>query len=139
LADRAHLVRIACTRYEPYQESYTASDGRTVPLLFLPYPEHRTLAEASWGRVPAMLAAFEERFGAYPFADEKYGMAEFFWAGSMENQTLTHECGGRDEANDGRSPTAAHLRRDLLGERVAERDRRGSEKPVGSVNRGSDL
>ncbi len=29
-----------------------------------------------------MLGAFEDRFGPYPFAGEKYGMAEFFWGGA---------------------------------------------------------
>lgn len=84
-----YLIGIACTKYEPYEEIYEAKDGRSLPLLFLPYPEHRALAEISWGRTGEMLAAFEDRFGPYPFAGEKYGMAEFFWGGAMENQTLT--------------------------------------------------
>jgi aminopeptidase N len=84
-----YLIGIAVTRYAPFGQIYTADDGRTLPLLFLPYPEHRALAEESWGRVRGMLAAFEGRFGPYPFPGEKYGMAEFPWGGAMENQTLT--------------------------------------------------
>jgi len=36
-----------------------------------------------------MLTAFSEGFGIYPFADEKYGHADFLWGGAMEHQTLT--------------------------------------------------
>jgi len=84
-----YLISVACTNYEPFTDTYRSADGRTLPLLYLPYPEHREAAERSWGRIPLMLAAFEERFGPYPFHGEKYGMAEFSWGGAMENQTLT--------------------------------------------------
>lgn len=84
-----YLVSIACTNYSVFEDAYQGAGGETLPLLYLAYPEDREDAEISWGRTPEMLAAFEERFGPYPFAGEKYGMAEFFWGGAMEHQTLS--------------------------------------------------
>jgi aminopeptidase N len=36
-----------------------------------------------------MLELYSGLFGLYPFIEEKYGMAEFGWAGGMEHQTCT--------------------------------------------------
>lgn len=84
-----YLVSVACTNYSVIEDLYHGVDGEPLPLLYLPYPEDRDDAELSWGRTPEMIAAFEERFGTYPFSGEKYGMAEFFWGGAMEHQTLS--------------------------------------------------
>ncbi len=84
-----YLVSVACTNYEVFEDLYQGEQGEPLPLLYLAYPEDRADAEISWGRTPAMIAAFEERFGPYPFAGEKYGMAEFSWGGAMEHQTLS--------------------------------------------------
>jgi aminopeptidase N len=32
---------------------------------------------------------FNELFGEYPFASEKYGHAQFGWGGGMEHQTMS--------------------------------------------------
>jgi hypothetical protein len=36
-----------------------------------------------------MLAVFTEKFGMYPFVDERYGHAEMQWGGAMEHQTCS--------------------------------------------------
>ena len=35
------------------------------------------------------MTLFNELFGTYPFADEKYGHAQFGWGGGMEHQTMS--------------------------------------------------
>ena len=84
-----YLVSIACTNYAVFESTHQGPNGETLPLLFLAYPEDRDRAEVSWGRTSEMIAAFEARFGPYPFYGEKYGMAEFSWGGAMEHQTLS--------------------------------------------------
>ncbi|MGH7132638.1 MAG: M1 family aminopeptidase [Phycisphaerales bacterium] len=44
---------------------------------------------AIWLRSKQMLTAFSDRFGAYPFAQEKYGIYQFSFNGGMEHQTCT--------------------------------------------------
>ncbi|MBD3163298.1 MAG: hypothetical protein GF346_12535 [Candidatus Eisenbacteria bacterium] len=84
-----YLVSVAATNYAVGTDVYVGATGEPLPLLYLAYPEHFDLALGSWGRTGAMIGAFEERFGPYPFPGEKYGMAEFSWGGAMEHQTLT--------------------------------------------------
>jgi len=43
-----------------------------------------------------MIVLFAEKYGEYPFINEKYGHAEFGWGGGMEHQTLT-SMGGYSE------------------------------------------
>ena len=38
---------------------------------------------------PAMIAFFAQKFGEYPFVEDKYGMSEFSWGGAMEHSTNT--------------------------------------------------
>jgi aminopeptidase N len=40
-------------------------------------------------RVRAMISVFEDWFGPYPFANEKYGHSECTFGGGMEHQTMT--------------------------------------------------
>jgi aminopeptidase N len=84
-----YLISIACTNYRSFDGSHTGPNGQILPLLYLAYPEDLDDAQASWANTPAMIGAFEGRFGPYPFYGDKYGMAEFSWGGAMENQTLS--------------------------------------------------
>lgn len=84
-----YLVSVAATNYSVFDDEFISSGREKLPILYLAYPEDRAAAESSWKRTPLMIGAFEDRFGAYPFPGEKYGMAEFSWGGAMEHQTLT--------------------------------------------------
>ena len=46
-----------------------------------------------WLRTVDMLGAFSDRYGLYPFADEKYGIYQFTFPGGMEHQTMTGQGG----------------------------------------------
>lgn len=84
-----YLLSIACTNYRTFDGGHVGDDGTFLPILYLAYPEDLDDARASWQNTPAMIQAFEGRFGPYPFYGEKYGMAEFSWPGGMEHQTLS--------------------------------------------------
>jgi aminopeptidase N len=60
-----------------------------MPVLNYVTPEHLSDGLAQLPRTVTMLEIFSERFGLYPFADEKYGHAEFQRGGAMEHQTMT--------------------------------------------------
>ncbi len=83
-----YLVSIAATNYVIIEDVYE-SDGATMPVTHFVYPEDREDARIDFAVTPAMLALFADRFGEYPFIEEKYGMAEFQHAGAIEHQTLT--------------------------------------------------
>jgi aminopeptidase N len=84
-----YLVSLVATDFATFEDTYTASDGRTMPLTHYAFPPDLPRARRDWAFTPQAIAALAERFGEYPFLDEKYGMAEFPWSGAMEHQTLT--------------------------------------------------
>ena len=84
-----YLVSVAATNYARFDDTYTALDGTTMPLVFYVYPEHLLLARQKFAVTRQVMEIFAPLFGEYPFLTEKYGMAEFSWTGGMEHQTLT--------------------------------------------------
>ncbi|MBI4469242.1 MAG: M1 family metallopeptidase [Acidobacteria bacterium] len=85
-----YLISVAVTNYVEFQDSYTSHDGsKTMPLVFMVYPEDLRAAEDSFPVTKTALEVLVPLFGEYPFMDEKYGMAEFPWSGAMEHQTMT--------------------------------------------------
>ncbi|HJQ23396.1 MAG TPA: M1 family metallopeptidase [Blastocatellia bacterium] len=84
-----YLISVAVTNYAKFEDTYTALDGRTMPLVFYVYPEHLERAMQKFAVTRQAMEIFAPLYGEYPFINEKYGMAEFPWSGGMENQTLT--------------------------------------------------
>ena len=76
----------------PWIEAYDLDGvpgGDTMPLHYYIRPHHLEAAERNLPWIEDMLDAFRERFGEYPFVDEKYGIAEFSFLGGMEHQTIS--------------------------------------------------
>jgi aminopeptidase N len=84
-----YLISVAVTNYAKFEDTYTAMDGHTMPLMFYVYPEHLALAQQKFAVTRQTMEIFAPLYGEYPFINEKYGMAEFPWNGGMEHQTLT--------------------------------------------------
>jgi aminopeptidase N len=91
-----YLVSIAVGDYTRYLTSYT----RPAPLEALYGPLSMTLDHlvyndgsnalpGGWNQVGDMIAVFEEWFGPYAFAQEKYGHSECTFGGGMEHQTMS--------------------------------------------------
>ena len=54
------------------------------------YPERfNSSRKALLDETSAMIEVFSQKYGEYPFVDEKYGHANFAWGGGMEHQTMT--------------------------------------------------
>lgn len=84
-----YLICASATNYAHYREWFVSQTGDSVPIDHYPYPERLSQAQESWNRLPDMMAFCEQTFGAYPFADEKYGHTMFNWGGAMEHQCNT--------------------------------------------------
>ncbi|MBM3317363.1 MAG: hypothetical protein FJY75_05880 [Candidatus Eisenbacteria bacterium] len=85
----SYLVSLTATNFAAFADTYVTLSGREVPLAYFAYPEDLARAQADWAFTPRAMRCFEELFGEYPFAAEKYGMAEYPWPGAMEHQTLS--------------------------------------------------
>lgn len=85
-----YLLSVAATNYERIEDRYTALDGVTaMPLVYYVYPEHVDRAGPKLAVTGPAMKIYAELFGEYPFLGEKYGVAEFPFAGAMEHQTIT--------------------------------------------------
>ncbi|MFC2088215.1 M1 family aminopeptidase, partial [Calditrichota bacterium] len=85
-----YLVSLAiASDYANFTDEYVSASGDTLLLDYYVYNYELSQAQTSYADVPKYLEAFEYYFGAYPFYEEKYGMARFGWGGGMEHQTIT--------------------------------------------------
>ncbi len=85
----SYLVAIATTNYAAYSDFATIGDGKQVEILNYVYPENETLARTETKYTVDVLELYSKLFIPYPFADEKYGHAQFGWGGGMEHQTMS--------------------------------------------------
>jgi aminopeptidase N len=84
----AYLVAIAVTNYAQYTE-WVYHDNDSFPILNYVYPENEPSARVRTERTADIMYLFNDLFGLYPFAEEKYGHAQFGWGGGMEHQTMS--------------------------------------------------
>jgi aminopeptidase N len=84
-----YLFCFGATNYNTFEDTWQYGEYR-MPLQFFIYPESDTSRNRSdWLQCRDMLTVFSDRFGLYPFVQEKYGMLQFGWGGGMEHQTMT--------------------------------------------------
>lgn len=86
-----YLVSIAVAKYDKWTETYYSKDSlKKMPVEYYTYPEYTENAKADWKNTVRMIEFFSDKFGEYPFINEKYGMALFGWTGgAMEHQTVS--------------------------------------------------
>lgn len=83
-----YLIGTAVTNYQ-VDIQYVVLDGDSMPMVSYAYPEDFDAAVVNATGVLAEIELFSQLFGTYPFANEKYGHAQFGWGGGMEHQTMT--------------------------------------------------
>lgn len=88
-----YLVAIAVTNYESYSDFVDSPDGKRIEILNYMYPEYLETAKSRSEEVKDIMEYFNTRLITYPFADEKYGHAQFGWGGGMEHQTMSFMSG----------------------------------------------
>lgn len=84
----AYLVAIAVTNYEVYSH-VVPNNGNPFDVVNYVYPEDLAYAQANTGVTVDIMTLFANLFEEYPYADEKYGHAQFGWGGGMEHTTVS--------------------------------------------------
>lgn len=84
-----YLVAIVVTNYAEYSDFLELDDGRQIEIQNFVYPENLDSAKVRTPITVEVMELFNRLIGEYPFADEKYGHAQFGWGGGMEHQTMS--------------------------------------------------
>ena len=85
----AYLIAIAVTNYSVYSDfAYEGTDSE-FPITNYIYPEHLSGVQNLTPITSDIIEFYGELFEMYPYADEKYGHAEFNWGGGMEHTTMS--------------------------------------------------
>ncbi len=85
----AYLVAIAVTNYAEYSNYVPLAGGGSLQVLNYVYPEDSANAATITPDIINTIQFYDSLTIQYPFANEKYGHAEFGWGGGMEHQTMT--------------------------------------------------
>ena len=84
-----YLVSLAIYPYEVHYDDYVYNNGaNSMKIHFYTFPGNFQIYADLNAQVKDMLAFFSDKFGEYPFIEEKYGHADFR-GGGMEHQTCT--------------------------------------------------
>lgn len=85
-----YLVSLAISPYTVWYDQWVYNNGLdTMPIVHAVHPSWYTYSLGKYNITPYALTVLSNNFGLYPFANEKYGHANFEWGGAMEHQTLT--------------------------------------------------
>jgi aminopeptidase N len=91
-----YLVSIAVSDYTRATYNYvrpaplaTQYGPLTMLVDNLMYNDGSSSLPSGWSQAGDMISVFEDWFGPYPFANEKYGHSECTFGGGMEHQTMT--------------------------------------------------
>ncbi|MGB3344665.1 MAG: M1 family aminopeptidase [Aequorivita sp.] len=84
----AYLIAIAVTNYTVYSHT-VANNGNPFDIINYIYPEDLGYAQARTPVTVDIMNLFADKFEPYPYADEKYGHAQFGWGGGMEHTTVS--------------------------------------------------
>lgn len=85
-----YLIALYSANYKTYSQKYFTIENDTLDLFCYATPEKFEDIKKDFSDHTAYIKVFEELFGPYPFVNEKYGLAEFWWNyGAMESQTIT--------------------------------------------------
>lgn len=85
-----YLIAVAVARYETYGQLVSNGEGEE-PILVANYvyPSSLQQAREQTEVIVPIMQLFNDLLGRYPYADEKYGHAEFGFGGGMEHQTIS--------------------------------------------------
>ena len=84
----AYLVAIAVTNYAVSSDTVD-HNGNPFEIVNYVYPENLVSAQNSTAVTVDIMNLFSNLFQEYPYANEKYGHAQFGWGGGMEHTTVS--------------------------------------------------
>ncbi len=85
----SYLVALAVTNYEAYSDFVHLTNGDSIEILNYIYPENVEQVKTQTKSSIDIMTLYNELVGLYPYADEKYGHAQFGWGGGEEHQTMS--------------------------------------------------
>ncbi|MCF8303586.1 MAG: T9SS type A sorting domain-containing protein [Bacteroidales bacterium] len=85
----AYLIAIAVTNYATYVDDYPLGNGDTMDILNYVFPEDLEYAQQKTPNTVEAMHLYDSLFIQYPYAEEKYGHAQFGWGGGMEHTTMS--------------------------------------------------
>ncbi len=85
-----YLISFAVGNYLSYEDNYTSIYGNNLPITYYVFPEYLEKSKKDFRNTIKMLKFMEEKFGEYPFVNEKYGIALVSGELMMENQTISN-------------------------------------------------
>lgn len=85
----AYLIAIAVTNYSVYNDLAYEGTADEFPITNYVYPENLSSVQNSTPVTADIIELYGNLFEMYPYADEKYGHAQFGWGGGMEHTTMT--------------------------------------------------
>src|SRR5690554_1270308 len=84
----AYLVSLAVTNYAEFTQTISVGDHEIFVLNYV-YPERLEQEQERAKELPGLMTLFSEKFGLYPYADEKYGHSQSSIPGGMEHSTMS--------------------------------------------------
>jgi aminopeptidase N len=85
----AYLVAFAVAEYEVYSDYVPLENGDQLEVLNYIYPCNLNYAKSRTPATIDIMQFFREKFGEYPYINEKYGHCNFGWGGGMEHSTMS--------------------------------------------------
>lgn len=85
-----YLISFAVGYYISSEDLYTSISEKDLPITYYVFPEYLEKSKADFKNTKKMLKFMEEKFGEYPFVNEKYGIALVPGELMMENQTISN-------------------------------------------------
>ena len=84
-----YLISVAITNYLQYDTYFHYGQNDSMVINHFVYPESFNSVKQALDETDEMIEVFSEKYGMYPFINERYGHAEFDWGGAMEHQTCS--------------------------------------------------
>ena len=84
-----YLISLAITNYQQYDTYFHYGINDSMLISHYVYPESFAGIKNLLDETDDMIAVFSDRYGLYPFVNERYGHAEMEWGGAMEHQTCS--------------------------------------------------
>lgn len=89
----SYLVAIGVAKYNRYYRAPVNINGTNVPVVYNLFPGKTTSSYnnilAALDKSRTAMVEFSNKYGEYPFKDEKMGFYEFGWGGGMEHQSFS--------------------------------------------------
>jgi len=83
-----YYIMAAISNYVHFQQNYSDTSSN-FPIDYYVFASHLATAQQGVADLPDAMGFFSEKYGPYPFREEKYGMTQLGFYGAIENQTNT--------------------------------------------------